>query len=40
MIYTIIYMAGLLGLLYWLGGILMETPTTIQQELIYIGEEE
>jgi len=38
MIYTIIYMAGLVGLLYWLGGVLMETHTP--QELIYIGEEE
>lgn len=40
MIYIILYMAGLAGLLYWLGGVLMETHTPIQQELIYIGEEE
>ena len=36
MIYTILYMAGLVGLLYWLGGVLMETHTPIQQEMIKI----
>ena len=34
MIYNILYLMALAGILYWLGGILMETHKPIQQELV------
>ena len=34
MIYIILYLMVLAGILYWLGGILMETHVPIEQELV------
>ena len=39
MLKIIIYFALLAGLLYWLGGILMEQHTSIQQELMSMEDE-